>query len=59
MKKTKDKTVVGVVGVLFLIFGIIGTLAVAINGEEYIYWMLFTAPAVILGVIIIAIAMSD
>lgn len=59
MKKLKSNLVTGVIGVIILIFGIIGTLAIAVNGEQYIYGLILTGLAVIIGVILIAIAMSD
>ena len=51
-KKPKDKTVIGVVGVLLTIFGIIGTIPVLQN-RQYI-WLTITAIAVIIGVILVA-----
>ena len=51
-KKTKDKTVMGVIGVLLTLFGIIGTIPVLQN-RQYI-WLTITAIAVIIGVILVA-----
>ncbi len=59
MKKRKDKTTIGVIGVILLIFGVIGTLAIANLGKDYILWLLLTSLAVIAGVILISRAFTD
>ena len=56
-KESVNKTVIGVVGVLLTIFGIIGTIPVLQN-RQYI-WLIITAVAVILGVILVAWSFSD
>ncbi len=60
MAKKKDstnKTVIGVIGVLLTIFGIIGSIPVLQN-REYL-WLVITAIAVILGVVLVAWSFSD
>ncbi len=56
-KKPKDKTVIGVVGVLSTLFGVIGTIPVLQN-RQYI-WLVITALAVIIGVILVAYSLND
>ncbi|MFH1358379.1 MAG: hypothetical protein ABIH37_00660 [archaeon] len=56
-KKLKNKTVIGVVGVLLTIFGIIGTMPVLQN-RQYL-WLIITAISVIVGVILVAWSFSD
>ena len=56
-KESDNKTVIGVTGVLLTIFGIIGTIPVLQN-RQYI-WLIITAIAVILGVILVAWSFSD
>ena len=52
-----NRTVIGVVGVLLSIFGIIGTIPVLQNRQYF--WLIVTAIAVILGVILVAWSFSD
>jgi len=59
MVKRKDKTVLGVIGVILLIFGMIFTPALAIKGGVYNYGLIVTLFLVIIGVILIAKAFSD
>jgi len=56
-KESVNKTVIGVVGVLLTIFGIIGAIPVLQN-RQYL-WLIITAIAVILGVILVAWSFSD
>jgi len=56
-KESDNKTVIGVTGVLLTIFGIIGTIPVLQN-RQYI-WLIITAIAVILGVILVAWSLGD
>jgi len=60
MAKKKDsanKTVIGVIGVLLTIFGIIGSIPVLQN-RQYL-WLVITAVAVIIGVVLVAWSFSD
>ena len=56
-KNLKDKTLVGVIGVLLTIFGIIGAISVLQN-RQYI-WLIVTALAVIIGVILVASSLNN
>ena len=56
-KKRQNKTIIGVVGVLLTLFGVIGTIPVLQN-KEYIALMI-TALAVVIGVILVALSISD
>jgi len=56
-KKPSDKTVIGVVGVLLTLFGVIGAIPVLQNRQYP--WLVITAIAVILGVILLAWSFSD
>jgi len=56
-KKKKNKTLIGVVGVLLTIFGIIGTIPVLLNRQYQI--LIITAIAVIVGVVLVALSFSD
>ncbi len=56
-KDYTNKMVVGVIGVLLTIFGIIGSIPVLQN-RQYI-WLIITAIAVVLGVILVAWSFSD
>ena len=56
-KKPKDKTLIGVIGVLLTIFGIIGTIPVLQN-RQYI-WLIITAIAVIIGVLLVASSLNN
>ncbi len=51
---SKNRTFFGVLGVIILIFGAIGTIAIAIKGEQYFYVLPITGIAVIMGVLLIA-----
>lgn len=55
-KKPKDKTVIGVIGVLLTLFGVIGSIPVLQN-RQYI-WLIITAIAVIFGVILVAYSLD-
>ncbi len=55
----KDKTVLGVIGFICLIFGMIFTPALIIKGGLYNYGLIATTLLVIMGVIIVAKAFSD
>ena len=57
-KKIMNKTILGVIGVLFTLFGIIGTIPILLN-RDYIIWLPLTALSVIFGVILMAWAFSD
>jgi len=54
----KNKTLLGVTGVLLTLFGIIGTIPILIN-REYATGLFLTVPAVIIGVILMAWALND
>lgn len=56
-KKKQNKTVIGVIGVLLTLFGVIGTIPVLLN-MEYVF-LIITALAVVIGVILIALSLSD
>ena len=56
-KKPKDKTIIGVIGVLLTLFGVIGTIPVLQN-RQYL-WLIITALAVIIGVILVAYSFND
>ena len=53
-RNKKNKTLIGVIGVLLTLFGIIGTIPVLEN-RQYI-GLIITAAAVIAGVILIALS---
>jgi len=57
MVKSKNKTVWGVIGVILILFGLIGTIPLILN--RYIIGLPITAIIVIVGVILIAWAVSD
>jgi len=57
-KKTKDKTVLGVIGVLLTLFGAIGTIPILLN-KGYIIGLPITGLSVVVGVILMAWAISD
>lgn len=50
----KNRVVIGTIGIIILIFGVIMTITFGIRGEEYIYELIFTALAVIIGLILLA-----
>jgi hypothetical protein len=56
-KSSINKTVISVIGVLLTIFGIIGSIPVLQN-RQYLL-LIITAIAVILGVILVALSLSD
>lgn len=58
MVKNNNKTIWGVIGVLFTLFGIIGTIPILIN-KVYIAALPITAISVIIGVILMAWAISN
>jgi len=58
LKKRKNRTVFGVIGVLLTLFGLIGTIPILLN-REYISGLLITAISVVIGVILMAWAFSD
>lgn len=57
--KKKNKTPLGVFGLILLIFGIIFTISLSVKGEEYTYGLPITAFLVIMGIILIAWAFND
>jgi uncharacterized membrane protein len=57
-RRRKNKTVLGVIGVLLTLFGIMGTIPILFN-MEYASWLLVTGVSVIVGVILMAWASSD
>ena len=58
VKRSKNKSIWGVIGVLLTIFGVTGTIPVILN-KEYLIGLSITGLAVIIGVILIAWAFSD
>ena len=54
----KDKTVLGVIGVLLTLFGIMFTIPVLL-GKDYPIGLPVTGASVIIGVILLAVAVSD
>jgi CDP-diglyceride synthetase len=58
MVKRKNKTVLGVIGVILTLFGIIFTIPILLT-KEYFFALPITALAVILGVILIALSFND
>ena len=56
---SKNKTFWAVLGVIFLIFGIIGTITIAVKGQEFLQWLFITAASVIAGILLVAWALSD
>ena len=54
----QNKTVLGVVGVILTLFGVIGTIPIALN-REYFLGLFATGLSVIAGVILMAWALSD
>ena len=56
-RKPEDKTLLGVIGVLLTIFGILGTIPVFEN-RQYL-WLIITAFAVIVGVILVASSLNN
>lgn len=54
----RNKTVWGVIGVILILFGIIGTIPILVS-KEYTSWLPFTGFAVIIGVVLAAYAFSD
>ncbi|MBS3099708.1 hypothetical protein J4463_00635 [Candidatus Pacearchaeota archaeon] len=56
-RKPEDKTLLGVIGVLLTIFGILGTIPVFQN-RQYL-WLIITAFAVIVGVILVASSLNN
>ena len=55
----KNKTFWGVLGTILLIFGAIGTISLAVKGQEYLYGLFVTGAFVIVGVLLIAWAFAD
>ena len=56
-KKTSDNTVIGVIGVILVIFGIFMSIPVILN-KIYI-WLIITTASIILGVILIDITLKN
>lgn len=54
----KNKTVLGVIGIILTLFGIIFTIPILLN-REYFFVLFLTGLSVIIGVILIAWAFSD
>jgi len=50
----KNKTFIGVVGVLLVIFGFFMTIPLILKGGVYYYGLIITAPSIIAGVLLIA-----
>ncbi|PIN90042.1 hypothetical protein COU57_04705 [Candidatus Pacearchaeota archaeon CG10_big_fil_rev_8_21_14_0_10_32_14] len=57
-RRSKNRTVWGVVGVILTLFGAIGTIPVLLN-KDYILGLPLTALSVIGGIILIAWSFSD
>lgn len=57
MAKSKNKTVIGVIGLMLTLFGAIFTIPIAIT-KEYLFLLPVTMIAVIIGVILMAKAVS-
>lgn len=55
----KDKTLFAVIGVILIIFGVTGTIPLAIKGQQYLYGLPITGAAIVLGVILMAWALND
>ena len=58
MAKNKNKTVLGVIGVILAVFGVMGSIPALLN-KEPIFSLPVTAIAVIVGIILMAWAFSD
>lgn len=55
----KNKTFWGVLGTILLIFGAIGTISLAVKGQEYFYGLFVTGALVVGGVLLIAWTFTD
>ena len=53
-KKIMNKTILGVIGVLFTLFGIIGTIPILLN-RQYLEGLFITGLSVIIGIILLAL----
>ncbi|MAH46535.1 hypothetical protein CMI37_11960 [Candidatus Pacearchaeota archaeon] len=58
-RNIRNKTVIGVIGIILVIFGIIWTIPLALKGVPYVYGLFGTSFLVVLGVILISWAFSD
>lgn len=58
MRRRKNKTVWGVIGVILTLFGIIWTIPIVLN-REYLLALPLTTLSVIIGVILMAWAFTD
>jgi len=54
----KNKTLLGVIGVILSLFGIIGSIPILLN-KEFVYLLPIMAISVIIGIILIAKIFSD
>lgn len=54
----KNKTILGVVGVILTLFGVIGTIPIILN-REYLIGLPVTGVSVIIGIVLMAWAFSD
>ncbi len=55
----KDSSFWGVLGIIILILGFLGTLVIAIKGSAYAYFLPFTGLAVIIGILLMAWAFKN
>ena len=55
----KNKTLIGVIGVILSLFGLIMTIPLVLNGVPYVYGIILTGLMVVIGVILIAWAFGE
>jgi cellobiose-specific phosphotransferase system component IIC len=58
-RKRKNKTWLGTIGIILVIFGITGTIPIILNKEYIIPGLSATSIAIVIGVILISFALSD
>lgn len=55
----RNKTLLGVIGIILAILGVTGTIPLALRDKPYIYGLPITIIMIIVGIILIAYAFGD
>ena len=55
----KNKTLIGVIGIILSVIGLFGSFPLALKGGPYAYGLILTGAMVVIGIVLIASAFGE